>query len=95
MALPSSTFDWQLDSGADIPIEVRPGDEITQISGLTEEGISATITIADQSTRALNYSFDITPARLVTGLITERGIVAANKEAILSVFSDKVQHKTS
>jgi len=91
VALPSSTFDWQLESGSEIPIEVRSGDELTQIRGMTNGGAIETVWITDKNTRALNYSFDITPSRLVTGLITERGIVEANKKAIHEMFKDKVR----
>ena len=89
VALPSSTFDWNIDKGSDIPIEERSGDEVTAISGLSENGKIETIQLTAPGTRALNYSFDITPARLVTGLITERGIVKANKEAIHKLFPEK------
>ena len=89
VALPSSTFDWQLDRGSDIPIEERSGDEVTSISGLAENGLIESVQLAAPGTRALNYSFDITPARLITGLITERGIVAAKKDAIHQLFPEK------
>lgn len=89
VALPSSTFDWELDKGSDIPIEERSGDEITKISGLNETGKVETVQLTAPGTKALNYSFDITPARLVTGLITERGVVDANKEAIHKLFPEK------
>lgn len=86
VALPSSTFDWELDHGSDIPIEERSGNEITSISGLTKVGTIETLQLTSPETRALNYGFDITPARLISGLITERGIVAANKKAIHKLF---------
>ncbi len=89
VALPSSTFDWNLDRGEDIPIEVRDGDEITKVSGLDSNGDIETVQISADGTNALNYSFDITPARLVTGLITERGITKADKESIHNLFNDK------
>ena len=89
VALPSSTFDWQIDRGIDIPIEERSGDEVTTISGLAENGLIESVQLAAPGTRALNYSFDITPARLVSGLITERGIVAAEKNAIHQLFPEK------
>ncbi|MCB2216225.1 S-methyl-5-thioribose-1-phosphate isomerase [Desulfofustis glycolicus] len=88
VALPSSTFDWTLDKGTEISIEQRSGEEITQISGLTEDGRRETISITSASTRAKNYGFDITPARLVTGLITERGVVPAERSAIHALFPD-------
>lgn len=90
VALPSSTFDWELDQGSDIPIEERSGDEITTISGLAENGAIEAIQLTAPGTRALNYGFDITPARLISGLITERGVVAAEKEAIHQLFPEKI-----
>lgn len=88
VALPSSTFDWDIDHGSDIPIEERSGDEVTAISGLSDTGSVETVQLAAPGTRALNYSFDITPARLVTGLITERGVVAAERKAIHELFPE-------
>lgn len=89
VALPSSTFDWNIDHGSDIPIEERSGDEVTAISGLSDAGSIETVQLTAPGTRALNYSFDITPARLVTGLITERGVVAAEREAIHGLFPER------
>ncbi len=91
VALPSSTFDWELEHGTQIPIEQRSGDEITWISGMDKTGKIKTVRLAAPGTQAVNYSFDITPARLISGLITERGIVQANKEAIHALFPDKIQ----
>ncbi len=89
VALPSSTFDWQLDHGSDIPIEERSGKEITHISGPDNRGKMQTIELAAPDTSAANYSFDVTPARLVSGLITERGIVAAKRDTIHAMFPEK------
>ncbi len=89
VALPSSTFDWELDNGYDIPIEERSGEEITRISGLGSKGEVETVQLTAPGTKARNYSFDVTPARLVTGLITERGVTAASKEAIHQLFPEK------
>jgi len=91
VALPSSTFDWSLDRGAAIPIEMRSGDEITSITGQTKSGTIETIRIAPESVVAANYGFDVTPARLVSALITERGIVKANKTAIRKMFPEKIR----
>lgn len=94
VALPSSTFDWELEDGADIPIEQRSGDEITRISGMNDiTGEIETVRLVAPGTQAINYSFDVTPARLISGLITERGIVQANKEAIDALFPDKTKKK--
>lgn len=88
VALPSSTFDWNLDKGSDIPIELRSGEEITTITGPTKNDILETISLAADTTQALNYGFDITPARLVTAIITERGVVKAEKSAIHNLFPE-------
>lgn len=88
VALPSSTFDWELDNGHEIPIEIRSGSEITEVTGLDDSGSIRTVALAAPGTRAANYSFDITPAHLVTGLITERGITAANSTAIAQLFPE-------
>lgn len=86
VALPSSTFDWQIANGHDIPIEQRDSSEVTTISGMDEHGKISKIKLTADNTEASNYSFDITPARLVTGLITERGITSANELDILNLF---------
>jgi len=88
VALPSSTFDWNLDNGYEIPIEIRSGEEITEVTGPNADGTLQTVALTAPGTRAANYSFDVTPARLVTGLITERGITAANHEAIAKLFPE-------
>jgi methylthioribose-1-phosphate isomerase len=89
VALPSSTFDWQICDGVDgIPIEERSGDEVNLVSGLSDSGLT-TVAITPADTRAANYSFDVTPARLISGLITERGITRADKESILALYPEK------
>ena len=88
VALPSSTIDWELDKGHDIPIEQREEEEITSVMGRDKNGNIATVQLSAPGTRAANYGFDVTPARLVTGLITERGVVAADKEKIHSLFPE-------
>jgi methylthioribose-1-phosphate isomerase len=88
VALPSSTFDWKLDNGMEIPIEQRSGKEITTISGKDENGEIKTVTLTANGTKAANYSFDVTPARLITGLITERGVVKAEKQEIHRLFPE-------
>jgi methylthioribose-1-phosphate isomerase len=89
VALPSSTFDWNLDKGLDIPIEQRSEEEVLKVSGKADNGGILQVQIAAPGTRALNHGFDITPGRLVTGLITERGIVAANREAIHNLYPEQ------
>jgi methylthioribose-1-phosphate isomerase len=87
-ALPSSTFDWSMNEGAsDTPIEERDGDELRYMEGISGEGISG-VYIVPPHTPVLNYAFDITPARLVTGIITERGITKADKENILKLYPE-------
>ncbi|MEW6427179.1 MAG: S-methyl-5-thioribose-1-phosphate isomerase [Thermodesulfobacteriota bacterium] len=90
VALPSSTFDWTVCDGVrHIPIEQRAGDEVKQVTGLSlAGGGEQTVLIAPPSTPAANYAFDVTPARLVTALITERGIMAADESAILSLYPE-------
>jgi methylthioribose-1-phosphate isomerase len=86
VALPSSTIDWSLKSGRDIPIEERSGDEVLKMTGRTASGVLATVEIAAPGSPAANPGFDVTPARLVTGLITERGVCAASEEGLSSLF---------
>jgi methylthioribose-1-phosphate isomerase len=86
VALPSSTIDWTLKSGRDIPIEERSADEVLKMTGRTSQGALATVEIAAPGSGAANPGFDITPARLVTGFITERGVCAANEEGLRSLF---------
>ena len=89
VALPSSTFDFTLEDGlTGIPIEQRDATEVSEIEGWTENRIQ-TVRLIPQKSKAANYGFDVTPARLVTGLITERGICKANKESILKLFPEK------
>ena len=86
VALPSSTIDWTLGSGRDIPIEERSQDEVLKMTGRTEKGAVVTVEIAAPGSPAANPGFDVTPARLVTGLITERGTCAASVEGLRSLF---------
>lgn len=89
VALPSSSFDLTIKDGiSGIPVEERDAREVTEIEGYTPAGIRSVRLVAENS-RALNYGFDVTPARLVTGLITEEGICKANKKSILKLFSQK------
>ena len=89
VALPSPTLDASLASGAAIPIEQRSPDEVVAITGRDGYGQTATVAIAPEGTRAVNYAFDLTPARLVSGLITERGIAAADRNAIGAMFPER------
>jgi methylthioribose-1-phosphate isomerase len=86
VALPSSTIDWTLASGRDIPIEERSEDEVLKMTGRLPQGGVATVEIAAPGSHAANPGFDVTPARLVTGFITERGVCAATREGLASLF---------
>jgi methylthioribose-1-phosphate isomerase len=86
VALPSSTIDWSLPSGRDIPIEERSSDEVLKLTGRTTDGRLATVEIAAPGSAAANPGFDITPARLVTGFITERGVCAASETGLRGLF---------
>jgi methylthioribose-1-phosphate isomerase len=88
-ALPQSTIDWSLEHGADIPIEERSPIELTHITGRTRSGVTETIRVVPEGSRALNLAFDVTPARLVTALITERGICAATHAALQDLYLDR------
>ncbi len=89
IALPSSTFDFKIRDGVrDIPIEIRGEDEVRFIRGKTEGEEVIKVQVVPDGSPALNYGFDVTPARLITGLITERGICKAKREDIESMFKD-------
>lgn len=90
VALPSTTIDWTVDDGVkEIPIEVRAGEEVTQIRGLAADGTIQTVTVPPVTTHAANYAFDVTPARLVTGLITERGVTPATRDGLKNMFPEQ------
>jgi methylthioribose-1-phosphate isomerase len=90
VALPSSTIDWTLSDGvADIPIEERSASEVTDMTGQLPDGWSATLRLVAAGSPAANPAFDVTPARLVTGLITERGRCAASAEGLLGLFPER------
>ena len=89
VALPSSTFDFEMSDGVkEIPIEQRDSAEVSEIEGWTENGFQ-TVRLISGKSEAANFGFDVTPARLVTGLITERGICKANKVSILKLFPEE------
>jgi methylthioribose-1-phosphate isomerase len=88
-ALPFSTIDWTLDSGANIPIEERSATEVTEVSGMTADGAIATVRITPLGSPAANPAFDVTPARLVTGIITERGVAQASREGLLALYPEQ------
>ena len=89
VALPHSTIDWSLSDGiADIPIEERDEREVTHVSGLGEEGSVITVQVTPQGSPAANAAFDVTPARLVTGLITERGVAPASADGLAALYPE-------
>ena len=89
VALPSSTFDWQLRDGVrEIPIEERDPDEIRYVQGRGDDGIRSVL-LPPQGSPAGNFAFDVTPARLVSAFITERGVCQASEEAIRGLFPEK------
>jgi methylthioribose-1-phosphate isomerase len=90
VALPSPTIDFGVSEGlTGIPIEQRAGDEVASVTGRTAEGRIETVTIIPDGSAVANYAFDVTPARLVTALITERGLIAPNREALAAAFPDR------
>ncbi|MDD2388299.1 MAG: S-methyl-5-thioribose-1-phosphate isomerase [Desulfobacterales bacterium] len=92
VALPSSTFDWQLTDGiGQIPIEARDPDEVRYVYGV-DRGKPTQVLIAPPRSPAANFAFDVTPARLVTGFITERGICQATEEDIRRLFPERLSH---
>ncbi len=89
VALPSSSIDWEIEEGlSEIPIEERDGDEVRYIEGLCDGEIKRVL-LTPEGSRASNYGFDVTPARLVTALITERGVCKAGRKEILSLFPER------
>ena len=89
VALPHSTIDWSLSDGiAEIPIEERDEREVTHISGLGEDGSVTTVQVTPRGTAAANAAFDVTPARLVTGLITERGVADPGAEGLKALYPE-------
>jgi methylthioribose-1-phosphate isomerase len=92
VAMPHSTIDWALESGADIPIEERGADEVLTMRGRGRDGKVVEVEIGAPGARARNDAFDVTPARLITGLITERGVAAASREGIMTLYPERARH---
>ena len=86
VALPSSTFDWDLKDSTEIPIEERNSEELSHITGLSKSGNIEKVLIYPEKSKSLNLAFDITPAKYITGLITEKGICEASEESIKRLF---------
>ena len=86
VALPSSTIDWNLKKHIDIPIEERDPDELSSIEGLDNEGNIKKVQVYPKNSKSLNLAFDVTPAKYITGLITEKGICNASVEGLNKLF---------
>ena len=86
VALPSSTIDWEIKEGKDIPIEERNSEELSHIEGMDENNEMKKILIYPKKSKAMNLAFDVTPAKYVTGLITEKGICEASSDALKKMF---------
>lgn len=90
VALPSPTIDWTVDDGVkEIPIEERNADEVSFVQGKTSDGTVISVRISPEGSPAANPAFDVTPARLITGLITERGIATPSTEGLKSLFPER------
>jgi methylthioribose-1-phosphate isomerase len=89
VGLPGPTIDWTLSDGRDIPIEERDEAEVTTVTGRTGRGDIVSVSVTPEASRAANYGFDVTPARLVTGLITERGICSASAAGLRGLYPDR------
>ncbi len=89
VALPGPTIDWTMSEGADIPIEEREPGEVSGIAGRAEDGSVARVDLMPDGSAAANYGFDITPARLITALITERGVCEASAVGLLSLYPER------
>ena len=88
VAVPRSTIDWTLSAGADIPIEERSADEVLIMTGRSKDGQVLPVEIAAAGSPARNDAFDVTPARLITGLITERGLGRASLEGLMTLYPE-------
>ena len=89
VGLPYPSIDWTTEDGSDIPIEERHAAEVSRISGRTDTGEVVTVDVLPEGSPAANPAFDVTPARLVTALITERGVCAASEPGLLSLYPEQ------
>jgi methylthioribose-1-phosphate isomerase len=88
-AVPASSIDWSLEDGVrEIPIEERDASEVHEVTGRTRDGRLDTVRVSPEGTRAANFGFDVTPARLVTGLVTDRGVCEASAEGLARLFPE-------
>ena len=86
VALPSSTIDWEINEGKDIPIEERNSEELSHVEGVDENNEIKKVLIYPKKSKAMNLAFDVTPAKYVTGLITEKGTCEASSEGLKKLF---------
>ncbi len=86
VALPSSTIDWKTKNSKDIPIEERNSDELSKVEGIDEDGNIKKVQIYPNKSSALNLAFDVTPAKYITGLITEKGVCEASEKGLKNLF---------
>jgi methylthioribose-1-phosphate isomerase len=94
VALPSPTIDFSVSDGlTEIPIEQRSPDEVATVTGKTKDGRIETVQIIPDGSAVANYGFDVTPARLVTGLITERGVIGANRAALAETYPERAGNR--
>ncbi len=92
VGLPSPTIDFSLSDGAaEIPIEQRAADEVATVTGRTVDGRVEKVRIVPEGSTVANYGFDVTPARLVSGLITERGVIEPRRDALAAAFAERAQ----
>jgi methylthioribose-1-phosphate isomerase len=92
VALPSPTIDFRITQGSnEIPIEERAADEVSTVTGKTGDGRIESVQVVPDGSPVANYAFDVTPARFITGLITERGIIAANRDALARAFPERAE----
>jgi len=89
VALPSPSIDWEIERGTEIPIEQRDSREVTHVEGWSDDGRRVAVRLTPRDSPAANYAFDVTPARLVTGLITERGVCTASRAGLLDLFPER------
>jgi methylthioribose-1-phosphate isomerase len=86
VALPSSTIDWSTKDSKDIPIEERDPEELSHVEGLDKDKKIQKVLIYPQKSKSLNLAFDVTPARYITGLITEKGVCKASEKGLKELF---------
>ena len=90
VAVPGPSIDWTLADGAGIPIERRDADEVTHAAGRDADGGIVSVRLTPEGSQAANFGFDVTPARLVTGLITERGLCPASTTGLAGLYPERL-----